>query len=306
MNSVCLCCPHSHFYLHYFFSYPSLSTCQNSVNFFQIYIMSCICFFIAFPFFSSCSSSHLPLPTPPCLSLPFVVAIDTIDPGLLKGVLPSLSCIVSHVTTVLALSQGQTAIMKTDWSQQRPHTWQAGRAAPCCLFQTAPSLTAECRRHLNQWTAQVPLRAVPESGSLWRDFKMKRLFTAHMEQWFGLLCHFSPLLAMDGCQRHIWPEKRRRSRGKKRARERKKRVCVYETEKNRQSWRTDWLLGKAFCHMKTLPPLHPIPVIQALSVKDTQTDSPENLGSRLSQLSSHLIKVLYASSAPPHFSFAEC
>ena len=81
--------------------------------------------------------------------------------------------------------------------------------------------------------------------------------------------------------------------------ERKKRV--YETEKNRQSWRTDWLLGKAFCHMKTPPPLHPSPVIQALSVKDTQTDSPENLGSRLSQLSSRLIKVSYASSVPPCF-----
>lgn len=79
----------------------------------------------------------------------------------------------------------------------------------------------------------------------------------------------------------------------------RKRESVYETEKNRQSWRTDWLLGKAFCHMKSPPPLHPSPVIQALSVKDTQTDSPENLGSRLSQLSSRLIKVSHASSIPP-------
>lgn len=102
---------------------------------------------------------------------------------------------------------------------------------------------------------------------------------------------------MEGCQRHIWPETRRRRRGK-----REKKVCVYETEKNRQCWRTDWLLGEAFCHRKTPPPLHPIPVIQALSVKDTQTDSPENLGSRLSQLSSRLIKVSYASSVPPLFS----
>lgn len=69
---------------------------------------------------------------------------------------------------------------------------------------------------------------------------------------------------------------------------------------------TDWLLGKAFCHMKTPPPLHPIPVIQALSVKDAQTDRPENLGSRLSQLSSHLIKVfIYASSCPSSF-FPSC
>lgn len=80
-----------------------------------------------------------------------------------------------------------------------------------------------------------------------------------------------------------------------------KNKCVYETEKNRQSWGTDWLLGKAFCHMKTPPPLHPSPVIQALSVKDTQTDSPENLGSRLSKLSSRLIKVSYASFIPPRF-----
>lgn len=103
------------------------------------------------------------------------------------------------------------------------------------------------------------------------------------------LSALSSIIEMEGCQWPIWPEKRRR---------RRKNRGVYETEK---SWRTDWLLGKAFCHMRTPPPLRPSPVIQALSVKDTQTDSPENLGSRLSQLSSRLIKVSYASSIPPHF-----
>lgn len=78
--------------------------------------------------------------------------------------------------------------------------------------------------------------------------------------------------------------------------EKKKYICG--TERNRQGRRTDWLLGKAFCHMKTSPPLHPSLVILALSVKDTQTDIPENLGSRLSQASSHLIKVFYACTHP--------
>lgn len=70
--------------------------------------------------------------------------------------------------------------------------------------------------------------------------------------------------------------------------------------KNRQSWRTDRLLGKAFCHKRTPPPKRPSPVIQAFSVKDTQTDSPEkNLVSRLSQLSSRLIEASHGSSVHP-------
>lgn len=47
----------------------------------------------------------------------------------------------------------------------------------------------------------------------------------------------------------------------------------------------------------------PLPCIQALTVKDTQTDSPENLGFRLSQRSSCQIKVSYASCGPPRFFF---
>lgn len=70
-------------------------------------------------------------------------------------------------------------------------------------------------------------------------------------------------------------------------------------EKNRQSWRTDRLLGRAFCHKRTPPPKRPSPVIQAFSVKDTQTDSRENLVSRLSQLSSRLIEASHCSPPPP-------
>lgn len=32
-----------------------------------------------------------------------------------------------------------------------------------------------------------------------------------------------------------------------------------ETKIRGQSWRTDWLLGRAFCRFKTPPPLHPSP-----------------------------------------------
>lgn len=74
-------------------------------------------------------------------------------------------------------------------------------------------------------------------------------------------------------------------------------------EKNRQSWRTDRLLGKAFCHKRTPPPKRPSPVIQAFSVKDTQTDSRENLVSRLSQLSSRLIEASHGSSVHPSTPF---
>lgn len=64
--------------------------------------------------------------------------------------------------------------MKTDWSQQHPHT--LGRLAelhpPAASFKQPSSLTAERRRHLNQRAAQVSGRAVPpESGLLPRDFK---------------------------------------------------------------------------------------------------------------------------------------
>lgn len=93
---------------------------------------------------------------------------------------------------------------------------------------------------------------------------------------------------------------REKEEERKRRVQKKKSVGLRDREKT-GSWRTDWLLGKAFCHMKPPPPLRPSPVIQALSVKDAQTDSPENLGSRLSQLSSRLIKVSYASSIAPCF-----
>ena len=71
-------------------------------------------------------------------------------------------CTVGHVTTDLALSQGQTAIMKTDWSQQHPtHLagWQS--CPPAASFKQPSSPTEERRRHLNQRAAQVPGRAGP-------------------------------------------------------------------------------------------------------------------------------------------------
>ncbi|CAB1436972.1 unnamed protein product [Pleuronectes platessa] len=76
---------------------------------------------------------------------------------------------------------------------------------------------------------------------------------------------------MEGCQIHIWPL----GEGGTEEKERGKSVLL------RQSWRTDRPLGKAFCHMKTPPPLNPSPVIQAFSVKDARTGSTENHGSRL-------------------------
>lgn len=49
------------------------------------------------------------------------------------------------------MAKCQTAVMKTDWSQQHPHTWQTGRSDPCNLFRHGLSLTAESRRHYHQF-----------------------------------------------------------------------------------------------------------------------------------------------------------
>lgn len=113
-------------------------------------------------------------------AMPFIAAMGTIDPRLLEGDLVGLIC--SHVTSWLAPSQGRRTIMKSDWSERCPHTWQAGSQTPRRLFQTAPSLAAERRRHLNQSSTQVSRRALLESQFLQRDLKIKSLFVALLEQ----------------------------------------------------------------------------------------------------------------------------
>lgn len=140
--------------------------------------------------------------------------------------------------------------MKTDWSQQHPHTWQAGRAAPCCLFKQPLSPTAECRRHFNQWTAQVPGQAVPESGLLWRDFKIKILLTPNLERWCRLVCVHSTLSLRCRDVRGTYAQRRERERDKKK----RQKESVFLWVREKQSCRTDWLLGKAFCQMRPFPP----------------------------------------------------
>lgn len=77
-----------------------------------------------------------------------------------------------HVITVVVLSQCQAAIMKPDWLQPHPQNWQPGSVAPppttsCCVFKQPYSLAAECRRHLNVRTAQVPGQAVCVHRAVW-------------------------------------------------------------------------------------------------------------------------------------------
>lgn len=80
---------------------------------------------------------------------------------------------------------------------------------------------------------------------------------------------------------------------------RKKKLCVYETEIHGQSWRTDWLLGRAFCRFKTPPPLHPSPHCEGHP--DRQPRKPG-----LQTVTTLILpdkKVSYASCGPPRFFF---
>lgn len=175
---------------------------------------------------------------PPIISIRFI-----------KVVLPCLISPVCHVGTELAQSQGQTAIMKTDWSQQRPHIWQAGRAAPVAFFRQPPSLTAECCRLLNLRQFRYPWRAVRELGFHCRKCKFKSLFMPQNDT--------DPLLSL--------PVRDGGMSGAQLARDKETEnvcvcvcmcACICVTKRNSVSWRTDWLLGKAFCHIKTPCPLH--------------------------------------------------
>lgn len=89
--------------------------------------------------------------------------------------------------------------------------------------------------------------------------------------------------------------------------EEKKKRCVSMRQRKTELVNRLAIRQSLLSHENT-PPFPPTskPVIQALSVKDTETDGPENLDSRLSQFSSCLIK-----SHTPHppllaFSSAEC
>lgn len=98
------------------------------------------------------------------------------------------------------MGKGQTAIMKADWSQQRPHTWQTGRSASCSLFRHGLSLTAEGWRHLHQficlgvWTRWPP---PPRPSAPWRHLKWHPPITAYFEKMLQTRLH---LLDIDGCR----------------------------------------------------------------------------------------------------------
>lgn len=176
------------------------------------------------------------------------------------------------------MGKGQTVIMKTDWSQQHPHTWQTGRSAPCSLFRHGLSLTAEGRRHFHQFIC-LGVWTPPPSPTTWRHLKWHLSITADFEK----MLQTRLLILCFGMHGYRWMQ--REYKGSESAfswRRKKKNTCI-----------TDRVFGLSPVSEGTFPSPVLQPRHQGLSVKDVLTVS-----CRLSQPLSCLGKVSYASSIP--------
>ena len=176
------------------------------------------------------------------------------------------------------------------------HTWQAGRAALLPPLSNNPLLRQKnAGATLISEPPRCPGELAPESGLLQRERDFK-----NEEPVYGTLGKTMPTPPLSALLYHRDGEMSEAHMAREQEEKEEEEEGKMRWRKNRQSWRTDRLLGKAFCHKRTPPPKRPSPVIQAFSVKDTQTDSPEkNLVSRLSQLSSRLIEASHGSSVHP-------
>lgn len=128
-------------------------------------------------------------------SLPVTVISVGINNQVFMDVPPVRPSTVCHVSTELALSQTQPAIMKTDWSQQCPHFWQTSRATPCYLFQTAPFFNSKKSwRLLNQRLLGYSDELCWNLDSSGKNLRIKNLSTSHLKTWCWLpLCLRPPL-----------------------------------------------------------------------------------------------------------------
>lgn len=133
-----------------------------------------------------------------------------------------------------------------DWLVTAAPTHLAGwqSCAPVAFFRQPPSLTAECCRLLNLRQFRYPWRAVRGLGFHWRKCKFKSLFM--------------PQNNTDPSSVYILPARDGGMSGVRLARDKETEnvyvcVCVSVTKRNSLNWRTDWLLGKAFCHIKPPP-----------------------------------------------------